>query len=314
MSGFNVRISFAGICAFVPNTSKDPDVRCKMCVVLPDGSSETRVIDDPDRLPPDGARLKRHRSFLQFSPGQVKGTGKLPPDAVAIWYLNRQRVTFRVVQDGGAAPFAHGLSHQDKLARLEEVAPNHVDEFPDIVSSTPPKIVAAQVLLEKGTFSVDGSKPKLRSWSFPGTLSGAASSRTLSHDVFVEIANVTEFEAIVTAFEGDAAGNPPVEHRFPFKPVGAEDVEITIANLCDENPLRWPTKEGKIPDDQDFRWYYMLLSPEKKAEIADALFGLPLPFPTAPLTLDGNGDGTNCYNSELKGREIDLDAFLPPRT
>src|SRR5262249_21280216 len=98
---FNLRISFSGLCAFVPNNNFSASPT-KVCAVLPNGEGDAPYA----KKSLDGTQLLRHRAFLRFNPNNVKGATPAQADRAGIWYLQRQEVTF--VATGDSNPLSIG--------------------------------------------------------------------------------------------------------------------------------------------------------------------------------------------------------------
>jgi hypothetical protein len=79
-------------------------------------------------------------------------------------------------------------------------------------------------------------------------------------------------------------------------------VRVDICNLCDVNPLRWPTAAEPRIDD-DFRWFYQIC--EGKDDVADCLHGLDLPVPHPSGEL--NALGQNCLGTKFRYQAFTLD-------
>jgi hypothetical protein len=80
--------------------------------------------------------------------------------------------------------------------------------------------------------------------------------------------------------------------------VGGEGqtIEVTIANICDENPLFWPRSAPVPKPDDDFRWHYELLVNTQKDEIDRRRRGASLPFPIPEMSRVGSAaTGVNCF-------------------
>lgn len=282
MSTFHLRVKFTGICTFVPNSGDGP---VRVCVLLPDGRSNKEVLDYRAL---DGAALRRHLGFILFRLYDLKGAKWAHQDAQVIWYLSGQRLTLS--WDGGANDFTDDLQY---IAKLEEIVPEYASVAPIHLSGNPncetadepdAQKILAQFLIDSGILTTGGEDSTV-SWVFPATVSGEPVEANLTHEVFLELRGLTRASITATNFEGSTS---KVWH---FE--GAEDqwIEITVANLCDDNPLRWHTENDRLPPDEDFRWHYQLL--ERKEDLRDALFSLDLPIPYM-AKIEGNGQGRNC--------------------
>lgn len=300
---FNLRVVFTGVCALVRN--EDETKRGSMCIVLPDGRS---------RLPfrrgesIDGQPLKRHRGFMQFKINQLAAlvpNNPLPSDADGIWYLDRHRVTFHTVpadRRRDSLPLVDAGTN--RIAKLDWIVPDHSDVDPHILSEYPPDTVLAQILLHEGILSNNTATVK---WVFPPTLSGRVLNPALSHEIILNVPDLDRVDVIATPFD---KGQPA---RWTFDRSQDRDVTITFANLCDNNPLRWETEEVERSVDDDFRWYYRLLSGSAQEGLSQQLRGLPFPVPQpVPRALEeSNGQAINCIPAQVANARFDLDRFLP---
>ena len=79
-------------------------------------------------------------------------------------------------------------------------------------------------------------------------------------------------------------------------------MRVSVYNVCDDNPLGWgPAREATL--DEDFAWYYTLLSEETKRGIRVALLGRSLPLPRPNYLVGGIGGGPgsgNCIPTRTK--------------
>ena len=284
-----LKVTFTGICAFVENA--DTSRRCKTVVLLPDGARDTTSAGKAL----DGCDLRRHRAYIKFKARTLKGVQALGlSDSLDILrYLMAERVTVRPT--GTVTPLQTNLS---KVANLDDVIPGYSDLNSVYLGAQPP--LAAQVLLENG--SLTGADPQYE-WSFPNTVSAAnIVSGGLSHEVVLTIPALTSADLLITRF------NSTTPEIITFVGEPNESVEVTVANLCDTNPLRWKTINSSLPPDDDFRWYYQLVA--RPVDLERQLFGLnlPVPFPVRALP---NGQGMNCLGGRMRSLPFDLDSFLP---
>ncbi|HEV7668903.1 MAG TPA: hypothetical protein VGS22_10285 [Thermoanaerobaculia bacterium] len=319
----DVKVIFTGICAFVEN--QDKSKRCKMVALLPDGDpdreelesevpeSDVSETDVPENDAPeygeegfdccgryqvgealDGEPLFRHRAFLKFKVKDLSGTAGLSGTKYleAIRYLEAERVTFLPSDNG--TDFNHKLTG---LADLARIVPNYAVPDPDHFSDYPENL-AAQILFDHGTLLT--CQPKYE-WSFPNTISKEVVTGPLSHEVVLHLPELTSLGVRISRFDG-------AYETLNFDSAGT--VEILIANLCDENPLLWKTKDSKPKVDDDFRWHYQLLA--NGDDLREELYSLPLPIPH-PADGGSNGQGMNCLGSRLAAVEYDLDAYLPKK-
>lgn len=291
---FTLKVVFTGICAFVQNEREDADV--KMCVVLPDGTP---------RAGADGSSLKRHRGFIQLKVGQIidvpaslKGR-----DADVIWYLDHHRLTFDCAPGRTANLAMRDLS---RIASLEHMVPGFAAPAPAITQADPPQTVLAQVLLHVGRLRPNLERGRLGRWAFQRSISFPSFEGDLTSEVVLEVPDLETVELTATPFAG---GEPTT---WKLKGDDAGEVVVVIANLCDENPLRWDVPEPRMEPDEDFRWYYTLLSNSLQSELLRRLNGLAFPIPVPSLAVP-NGEGRNCVPARTAAASYNLDSFLPGR-
>lgn len=300
---FKLRIVFTGLCAFVRNT--DETKRARMCIVLPDGRGRevTRFRESADSQP-----LRRHFGFLQFKIHQLAALADsqefLSKDTDAIWYLDHHRVTFLTTPaDRRRQPFPFVDTGINRIAKLDMIVPKHSEIDPQALEDHPPATILAQVLLHEGVLS---HNPLVHQWVFPPTLAGRVLNPFLSHEVILEVPDLEQVDVIATPFNG---GEPA---RWSFFGRDNEDVTLTLANLCDDNPLRWETNGTRVVDD-DFRWYYRLLSAEAQQDLSAQLRGLPfpVPYPIPEEIEEPNGQAINCIPAQMTSAAFNLDRHLP---
>lgn len=278
---FNVRVVFTGICAFTPD-KPFKDTPKEVLAVIPDGWSKT--VEFPSKAQ-DGLKLRRHRPYVKIKGRSIGATGLLS-DADIVWYLKGNKLDFGFT----GAPNDFTLGNIAKLCSMVDVAEDYSVIDAELLKFPPPTAVAAQVFFNKGKISAERTYGE---WVFPSTLSKTKKSAApIATEVIVFFQDVETFKLIFTPFNTEV----PV----PFDLQGSEGatLEIVIANLCDENPLRWETDVEVLPTDDDFKWYFELLSQEKKDSLPDELDGLPLPVPHFKGKL--NGQGINCVPVEMK--------------
>src|SRR4051812_39962699 len=134
---FNLRIVFTGVCAFVRNA--DESKKAKMCVVLPNGTGRKLLREEESA---DGKSLRRHRGFLQFKVSQLGALASnqepLPPDADAIWYLDRHRLTFLTSPtDRKREPFPLVDTGISNIAKLDLIVPKFSQPDPAVLGENP---------------------------------------------------------------------------------------------------------------------------------------------------------------------------------
>lgn len=296
---FNCTIRFTGLCAFVPHRplQQAPE---RMCVVLVNGKSEgTRAVD--------GTELRQHLGFVLFDLRNLPPGTAHPKQHQGVWYLDRQRV---VIDTDGAdldttsyiaridtefnisAPQAGETTSFAWIAGLTKLMPDFSAIDPSCVSTNdvsapPPASVLAQVFFNKGRLSAE--EPANQVWSVSSALSTQVTRQPFAHEAVLTLTGVTRLRLAATAMPG---GLNDVLELVPG-PLGR--IELTIANLCDDNPLRWP-RSPKPADDDDFKWYYELMARPQQTQINQRRRGAPLPTPQLERRrLGPNATGINCF-------------------
>ncbi|HEX3526765.1 MAG TPA: hypothetical protein VH988_06840 [Thermoanaerobaculia bacterium] len=302
--GFTLKLSFTGVCTYIPNSDAG---KVRMCVVLPDGRSEKiaagQAIDKTD--------LKRHIGFITFPLRNLSGVTN-SSDAMGVWYLDRHRIILKTIPGPEINPYVPDLQG---VADLNAIAKGFSGAAPNCLSAGNPNErsgdpqVLAQVLIDRGYWSI--ADVWSNKWIFPGTLSGSSIECNLASVVTLVLENLDSASILATPFiiDADAGGSPQVEWSFTANE--QETVEVTIANLCDENPLRWPTRRDPLSPDEDFKWHYQLLA--NPTGIKEHLKGLELPVPYLSDTAHA-GQGANCPPSKAAAFPFgaSLDKFIPP--
>ncbi|HVT60348.1 MAG TPA: hypothetical protein VHR45_18390 [Thermoanaerobaculia bacterium] len=179
------------------------------------------------------------------------------------------------------------------VARLADMGPI-VDGYysidPDATSWKPPKSVLAQFVIEKGRLYTGGYQG---TWVFPKYLCKEnVVIEEMSNEVILDVKKVAEATLIAKPLSGGGA------KRLCLAPGTGRWVEITVANLCDNNPLEWPVDTGTAQPDQDFRWFFELLSEPDRQELGDIIKGLYLPHPWPQP--DDNGQGMDCFPTSFQ--------------
>lgn len=178
---------------------------------------------------------------------------------------------------------------------------------PDILQPVPPRTVLAQILLHVGQLTPNLDPERVGSWAFPRTFSLPSFGGALTSEIFLDIPDLAKAELVATPFDGGA------ETRWCLESVAGENVVVTFANLCDQNPLRWDVINERIEPDDDFRWYYTLLSSSAQSNLLTQLGGLTFPIPLPSLTRR-NGEGRNCFPITTSAVSYNQDSLLPGRS
>lgn len=290
---------FSGLCAMVPRRSETGDInQIAMLMVngreIPDETFRNRYgrLEAEPQLQPAGNRLSRHRAIMKIPAKSLDITN--PPGDLVV-DLHRMRVKF-VLESG-----ANGLSFQPTVG--DSVAFDMSRVFSTMnPSATPvPRVrqsclatgsnvdhfVASQIIVENGlvierAFAAHQWWFELADFKDNYVLRPAA-------EIAVDMGHGTRLEIIVEAFDG----------TFSKKFTLDRDTRIELLNLCDINPLRWPssfTREMSEREDKDFMWFYELLDNvgmewvrKHRKEIAGLLFPV---YPAVRGNPGGGGD--NC--------------------
>lgn len=279
-----LRIKFTGILGVFSHVDpKDP----RVLIVAPNGIKNAN--DGPVAAPhawPEGRRrvqesLSRHYCFVRIPSvhlpgGQVEGA----PPMEHIWYLARRDLRFGV--EAGPRP-----EIPDEVIRFADVS-DYAGFSPEIATDPASVGVVARIHLPGGKFTAGDTS----TWSFDDALKaeGAPKEREFASSLYYEAqAGGDHIELATTGFDGK-----PVAVA-KLVPDDSGVVEITVANLCKENPLEWPF-DAEPRDDHDYRWYYMLLDDESfRASIeAAAAEELPIPRPVVSELGPLSATGTNC--------------------
>lgn len=306
---FTLQVIFTGLCAFIEN--EDPHDPTRMCVVLVNG---TRLETERNVQAIDGTPLRYHRPFVTFPIRDIQPP--IPdvnglPMAHGIWYLNRERLLFDIVEEAGAQndfdvrrpnlgdphPEVRDNGNPEHLASftwvpdLTQVAPRHRSIDEAVVARTNvSQNVIAQVLIRRGSLRPFSFTRAI--WEFDRHLSGVrAHRRNFAHEASLTFTRLTSATLVSGPIDADG-----VERALPLTP--PEDVRIVrikISNLCEVNPLQWFTTREPAPD-HDIKWFFEILSPATKERLRADLDGRKLPVPRPVQFLDGiAGPGSgNC--------------------
>jgi hypothetical protein len=272
---FDLRVSFTGLCAFVPNAAFDQKPT-KVCVALPNGEGNA----PHPKKSLDGTELDRHRAFLRFDLKNLKGMPKVPSDSLAAWYLTRREVTFTTT--GKSNPLT--IASYKEAADLTKVAPNYSVVDPAVVTGDTLKITS-RLIIEHGEISTDQLTGP---WRTTKTLAdNFAQFPKLAQQLVLKLTGLDSLEISVKKMTG-GTDQDPLQLEAPR----GGTVNISILNLCDTNPLQWEPRLASTPD-ADFKWYFELLPDKQIKALAKVLLGLELPI----LVPEGqpNGLGQNCF-------------------
>lgn len=293
---FTATITFTGLCGVVPQQDSPTDAGA-FCFVLPNAWSPLPL---PRRMSTiDGVRspLRRHAAFIRFSTFAEDRTNH-QRDLEAFWFLQGHRLEFKPDFGGGTVPRplwgnVNGLASftdvvgDPALLRVATVANNADHRFFDSQTQMTRYLLAAHTILSNGTLD---SPPGNANHVFDNFLRAdpRPAQKSLNHEMILTVNNLESLEVRRHPF----AGGPP-DRSIIFK---ERPLYITVANLCDENPLQWGDvpAPGENPDDDDFRWHYEIVdSPDN---LRNALRNVGAPRSPIPRLAAGmhNGHGLNC--------------------
>lgn len=277
---FHVEVRFTGICGLVPDKAFDQQP-AKVCVVLPDAFFKD-VSAPPEAA--DATALRRHRAMVHFPVRNIPGQEADKTGGTVVWYIEKQRLTFDAT---GAQALTVGNLAQ--VLDIEAIANGYSQVDPDHLKATVGQARAAQVVFDIGHLA-QGTVPT-QVWKVtPSVLSPRTVITRLTYEVVLTISNISSFKMLVSPREGGS----PVEQE--LKAGAGETIPITIAHLCQDNPLRWETTNFSAVDDEDTKWYFKLLSPTDQLKLAAALDSneLPIPRPTS-----SGGQGVDCSPARM---------------
>ena len=297
-------IRFTGLCAFVPNKpfGQDPE---NMCAVLVDGRSLVNPNTLGVKKALDGTKLRRHRGYVLFDLRNLPTDYKGSKEHHGVWYLDRQRIVIKDNQSSlDTKSYIPGIDTNydiDKVgageeasiswvAALAKLMPNYATIDPACVSTNVadvPDTVLAQIFFNIGKLTV--KEPTLQIWSVSGALSDQFARQPLAHEAVLTLSGVTKLTLEAKALPGG------VDDKLELVSGQLGNIEITIANLCDENPLRW-LRTPSPEDDDDFKWYYELMTKTQQTKINKKRRGAPLPAPVPERKkLPPSATGVNCF-------------------
>ncbi|HEV8241017.1 MAG TPA: hypothetical protein VGS57_16745 [Thermoanaerobaculia bacterium] len=301
MPPFTAEITFTGICGIVPRQDPPTDPEA-FCFVLPNA---WRTAPSEREMSVDGfSRLRRHAAFATLGTQPLDTNHQR--DLRGLWPLQGHRLVFKhEFPEGLDSPPAWdttlgGLATFEDVANRSLLSVRNVVLNPTfmIIDPNDPKkttlrtVLAAHAILSKGTLS---SKNGAHEWVFDNYLRAnpTPAFRRLNHEVTVTIKNLKSLTIERVKF---GSTSPDASAMFTQDEVMDGTVFITVANLCDENPLRWgdlPAPDD-TPDDDDFRWHYQVIDDPDALRAALAKIGgarCPIPRFTSD---QAGGNGINC--------------------
>ena len=281
---FTAEITFTGICGIVPR-QEPPNPPEAFCVVLPNAWQPNPASPRRESAIDKFSPLRRHAAFVHFSTHAVRPNNP-GRDLEGFWYLLGHRFEINPTFATVGAPAAWG--NTAGLATYQDVT-SHAAllTVANAVLTPSYPMLAAHTIIANGTLSSPAGSP---TWVFDNFLRASAvpAQRKLNHCATVVLTDLTSLEISLTSFLGVPAGR---SHTFSQGPVF-----ITVANLCDTNPLQWGSipPPSEFPDDEDFRWHYEIIdNPALMQNALQAVGNLRCPIPRLAAGRPG-GNGMNC--------------------
>jgi hypothetical protein len=285
--GFTASISFTGACGIVPksNPSNPPEA---FCIVLPNAWDP-----DPNFIKPsavDQTPMCRHVAFVQFAKTDPIATVPMRQELDCLWFLQNHRLFIEPVFDG--SPSAASYGKIDGLASYEDVSSPDTRDLLSVkkaVQSPDPNVVIAQVIVKNGRLDCDILNSTFVFDDYLRQQLGF-SQKKLNFKATVTIDNLKSLNVVRKTFAGDAVDS----YSFFDGPA-----LITVANLCDPNPLQWgDSKKARLTDDEDFRLHYELV--DDCTALGNELDPCRCPIPRVARGAH-NGNGLNCMPIRFSG-------------
>jgi hypothetical protein len=291
---FTLRVYLTGICAIVPD-SDDFAAATGATVVLP-GKEDKEVPASPDN-----SQLRPHDAMVMFNLANVVGASAARTLKATV-PLNLKRVHFDVTEADPESNHNHfrivtdGPASISNLINLDAVAPSHCLVDPTYLTLPASLLVQAHVHIDQGKLFADTPS---QAWQFPSTLSGKPMQPTkLAHQAVVELTGLNTAKLVAVSFDGtltESISFAPSNGNGNGALQGEPVVEVTIVNNCADCKGTSPVP---LPD-EDFKWYFQLLPPDRQADLVECLNGLPLPIPYPILPKPGEEAAFinygNCY-------------------
>ena len=309
---FNLRVTFSGLCAFVPNqpiaAAAPANVKpTRMDVVMVDARTWGKAVDTSD--------LKPHFPIAVIDAGNLLSSNGVPPGRLE-WRLDRRELSFDV-QSSAANDFvlAQGAFSNGPLAPGMKAVPTPLrqDDFgwgvhmqvpaPTFAKIDPacwkgPEskgLVAARAVIDRGRLATRGFTSATSAWYFfdPTLGGGAWPARPYSNSTTLELQGLTGAALVAKDLDGLQA---PL--RVGLTGRDGEWVEITVSNMDDGRLPEHLPNQGQAPpvippEDIDFKWFYSLCA--NRGALQAALKGNMLP---APKHQGGGGPGVvQCFHA-----------------
>lgn len=337
---FNVRLEFTGLCTLVPH--EDMDKACIVMVNANPGNQSAQTVNPLVKTnypPPEWTakyenektpvqprscgtkkdKLMIHRSFIRYPLAnafhEVQHNSNIHPQSEGVWYLNRQRIIY----EAGSKPKKLSFSSfkWKKVPLMNKVIPGNIGGDPSKpalatidpealrTQGPPPTKVGSQFFLNSGKLKVDSPeakfilKPKYPHHTYP------YKEFKPTQKIYVNYKSIEHF----TLKSQDMDTGKSYE-LFLNPRKNQENIKLTVANFCVQNPLEWNTKLLESRVDIDFAWYYELLTDEAREHIRKTLegtsIGLPLPHQKEGQGLAG---GDNCNPNQHQPTTFTIPQF-----
>lgn len=281
-----VTIKFTGICSLVPRDQSQGE-KLSFCVVLPNAwFDSTKVCADPPKQSLDGiSKIQAHRSTLRFDAGRLENSPSQLLGLECVHFLDAQRVLF--IPEAATVPDC-SVGDTAGLARVEDITSSSTKGLLSVtkaVNSPGRCVVAAHAVIEHGEVSC----PKgALTWVFDNYLrTEPPKDRSLNHEAKVTLNGIDKLTVRVK----DLFSTTTIKD-YVFK--DGSDLQITVANLCLQDPLQWQPIDAKNDpvDDHDFRLHYEIV--DDRVNLKANLRSLAAPIPRA-TAVRSNGNGFNCF-------------------
>ena len=304
---FDFHISFTGACGYI----FDPG-QSKMMAVMINGVDAVAA----GKKALDGTPLKDHRGFIRFKLKHLLGPQHPHGESDVVVYLNRERVTFHPTPPNDFQITKDNRAKDVRNIPAMKEAANGFGDIDETVlrppGNRPRGDILAQVIVDSGTVAAERLN-ELDNWSFvhgelvenfslkktiPGGInrfSTTAQPRPLTDQLGVTMNNLRELEIRITHLDTKKVKYLPLIPASSDRSGQRPFIDLTIANLCDDNPLQWESgmRSRSPKSDPDVKWLYHLC--KNSAQLQAQLGSNELPIPTlSPDTGGGGGSPAKC--------------------
>jgi hypothetical protein len=315
---FTFRAYFSGVCAIVPND--EIKKATKLCFLMPSSGRHDQDWDPIAAPALDGRPLSRHVAFIKFNLANLLGS-TAPQGAEGLWYLHRQRISFRfeVDESQGLDQESPDLEiiydEQQKISgqidtqslhwvpELERILGKKLCQVDPtlILKEQPSNKITAQILIERGTVGVEDLAETL--WRFQPKITPKSYEQYLAHKTFTEVAKVKKMWIRSQPLDSASAAK-----EYEFWAEDGQTLEMSFFTACEKNPLDWKgSAVGRLKTDPDFRWHYQLLTADCQAAVKkelkkgmSGLRSLPIPWRIDDAqSAHKLGQDNNCIDTRL---------------